>query len=128
MENHEYYISIGSNTAGAPRFMEAAIAFLRTLLSNCLVSDLYCTKPLGAKPVNDYTNAVACGTSTLDPEQLNRQLKEFEAAQGRTKEESKKGNVVIDLDIVTADGEILRPRDYSALHFRIGYEQLNPRK
>lgn len=122
---HTYYVSVGSNIPDAAVCVADALRFLDNLLDGCRCSDVYRTPPMGGKPVADYTNAVACGESTLDPERMTAVLKEYERDCGRTREDSRRGVVVIDLDLVTADGQVLRPRDYEARHFRIGFGQLN---
>lgn len=43
---------------------------------------------------------------------------------GRHPEDKASGIVPVDIDIVMCDGVVLRQRDYSARHFRTGYEDL----
>lgn len=122
---HCYYISVGSNVADAEKHVDAAFAYLQTILGNFRSSSIYSTAPMGGKPGSDYTNAVACGTTPLSADNLNRLLKEYERSCGRTKAMSEAGHIIIDLDIVTVDDEVVRERDFNAEYFTIGYLQLH---
>lgn len=123
---HTFYISIGSNVEHADRRVNDAIRMLCDTFDSAAHSSIYTTKPLGGKNVADYTNAVVRGISPLDFEELNPRLKEYERKCGRTPEKSERGEIEIDLDIVVADGEILRKRDFDAIHFQKGYREMNP--
>ena len=63
----------------------------------------------------------------LEPAELQIVLRHSEAALGRTPGSKAAGQIPIDIDIVIADGHILRPADYRTPHFQLCYAQLTQR-
>ena len=119
-----YVIGIGSNAKGKLENVRDAIAWIDTLFSNVKSSSIYTTPATNGKD-DDYANAVVKCDSNDELPIIQRRLKEYEQACGRTKESKINGNVPIDLDIVICNNEILRPRDYNAEYFLIGWRQIN---
>lgn len=113
-------IGVGSNAPDKKHRMEQAIDFLRSSLEDFRCSSVYSTPALNGVDA-DYLNAVACGSCALSVEQAVAVLKDYERKCGR-----KKGDkfVVIDMDLVIADGEVLRPRDMQHEYFLRGYNEL----
>lgn len=115
-------IGLGSNCKDACRQVKSALIFLNALLCEGRQSSLYVTPSMGHKEAPDYTNAVFVGTTRYSCEQLIAIMKAYETLCDRVR-----GNgepVVIDLDLVVCNGKILRGRDYNAVHFRTGYEEV----
>lgn len=121
---HIYVIGIGSNLPDAPIHVEKALNFLGRELTDFYHSTIYATPPAGKKSTRDYANAVGVGRSAQSLDKLTQQLKQYEKENGRTASDSFSGAVAIDLDIVVADGKIVRPRDFEECYFRIGYDEL----
>lgn len=112
------YISIGSNLSNGAEHIENAFGFLRDNYENVVCSTIYSTPSISIGDDSIYFNAVAsCEVDGV--ESTNIDLKAYESRCGRIR-----GNkdVVIDMDIVIADGQILRPRDYDREYFQIGYK------
>lgn len=117
----EYVVGIGSNCGDSDLRVAVAIQFLESLLSEFRHSDIYRTPSTKADGTY-YSNAVASGHSHLTPQEMAAVCKEYERREGR--EKSAGAPVVIDLDVVMADGEVLRPRDMAQSYFIIGFNQL----
>lgn len=114
------YISIGSNLSNGAEHIENAFGFLRDNYENVVCSTIYSTPSISIGDDSIYFNAVAsCEVDGV--ESTNIDLKAYESRCGRIR-----GNkdVVIDMDIVIADGQILRPRDYDREYFQIGYNKI----
>lgn len=117
-------ISIGSNVAQRRARVEQAIAWIKTILEETECSDIYETAPLNGFGSN-YVNAVVRGETELSLYGFIALTKEYERQQGRDDEARKRGEVVVDIDVVIADGEIIRLRDYNCYFFRKGYDSLS---
>jgi 2-amino-4-hydroxy-6-hydroxymethyldihydropteridine diphosphokinase len=116
-------ISLGSNVNNKEYYMCRAIHWLQDILVNSRVCKPYITEPISGKGAN-YLNSVMEGYFNGDIDTLTRLTKGYELSCGRDEECRKRGEVPIDIDIVTFNGEIIRKRDYSATFFKIGLEQL----
>lgn len=103
--------------------VQRAIHLLCSLLNDAVSSSIYSTPSVSIGDSSVYCNAVIAGWSSLSPEELSGRLKEVESDFGRI-HDKKSPCVELDLDVVIADSEILRPRDYDRQYFRIGYMQL----
>ncbi len=117
-------ISIGSNVAQRRARVEQAIVWIKTILEETECSDIYETAPLNGSGSN-YVNAVVRGETELSLFGFIALTKEYERQQGRDDEARKRGEVVVDIDVVIADGEIIRLRDYNCYFFRKGYDSLS---
>lgn len=120
---HTYVLSIGSNVSRAN--VEAAIKWLRAEFGDIKVSHVYETPAISSKEMecsaeSVYDNAVACVGSKLDFAGLEVLFKAYELECGRDAEARAAGVVPIDIDIVMADGMIIRPWDYRQQFFKIG--------
>lgn len=114
------YISIGSNLSNGAEHIENAFGFLRDNYENVVCSTIYSTPSISIGDDSIYFNAVAsCEVDGV--ESTNIDLKAYESRCGRIRGMK---DVVIDMDIVIADGQILRPRDYDREYFQIGYNQI----
>lgn len=114
------YISIGSNLSNGAEHIENAFGFLRDNYENVVCSSIYSTPSISIGDDSIYFNAVAsCEVDGV--ESTNIDLKAYESRCGRIRGMK---DVVIDMDIVIADGQILRPRDYDREYFQIGYNKI----
>lgn len=121
---HTYVLSIGSNVSEAN--VSEAIAWLNAQFVDILVSHVYETPAISSKGVecsaqSVYDNAVACVVSRFDSDSLESMLKAYELECGRDAVAREAGIVPIDIDIVMADGTVIRPWDYRQHFFKIGY-------
>ncbi len=123
----EYVFSVGSDYGDRAEAVKEAIAWLSTVLVDCKSSDVYETPPVGHRGSN-YMNAVVIGKSDLDADDLDHLCKEYEFSHGRDAEARNNGQVPVDIDIVVADGNVVRPKDFKCNFFKIGYCQLRPGK
>lgn len=114
------YISIGSNLSNGAEHIENAFGFLRDNYENVVCSTIYSTPSVSIGDDSIYFNAVAsCEVDGVESTNIN--LKAYESRCGRIRGQK---DVVIDMDIVIADGQILRIRDYDREYFQIGYNQI----
>lgn len=119
----QFVISIGSNSNDKSNQIAKSFDWIRSILNNVKVSDIYSTPSInGVGP--DYFNAVAIGYSEMTIDEFNFIAKQYEKECGRTKENKLTENIPIDIDIVIANNEVLRPKDFAHDFFQIGYRQL----
>ncbi|MCM1348144.1 MAG: 2-amino-4-hydroxy-6-hydroxymethyldihydropteridine diphosphokinase [Firmicutes bacterium] len=119
---NEYVISIGSNVPETARgYVESAMRFMENLLAEAKSSSVYSTPSVNGDGTM-YFNAVVKGFSPLDSAQIQQACKDYETASGRTKTAP---YVVIDLDLVMANGCVVRPKDASKSYFTIGFNELS---
>lgn len=70
------------------------------------------TAPIGMRHNQaSFINQLACLSSDAQPKEIEQQLKEIEQLAGRTPEEKALEVVRLDLDLLMADEEVLRPKD-----------------
>ncbi len=118
-----YIISLGSNAIGSRSRVADAIALLRGRFDVRAVSDIYSTPALDGRSPK-YFNAVAAVTTDAPIEQMVAEMKEIERDAGRRPQDHGSRVVPLDLDVVTCDGRVLRPADYTRSYFTIGYHQI----
>ena len=116
-------IGVGSNCGDRRKSVSEAINWLKTLLIQVKVSDIYET-PCARKTGKPYMNAVLSGVYQGIGYDLEDILKEKEIKMGRTSECRDKGDVPVDLDIVIMDNDIIRQWDFRQKFFQIGYTQI----
>lgn len=116
-------VSIGSNCGDRHKAVEDAIHWLELQLQDCHASSVYETDPVG-KSAGKYLNAVVTGSTALDAGHFDALCKAYEREAGRDEEARRNNLVPVDIDIVVADGIVLRPRDYGCWFFRKGMRQL----
>ena len=116
-------LSFGSNFNDRKKNVEEALREIGKSLSDFTVSGIYETPEVHGLG-SSYFNAVATGYSSTMYEQFNSMLKEYELSCGRDSEARKRGEVVIDVDIVIWGDRVIRPKDFSREFFQIGYRQI----
>ncbi|MBD5356410.1 MAG: 2-amino-4-hydroxy-6-hydroxymethyldihydropteridine diphosphokinase [Bacteroides sp.] len=119
----EYVFSLGSDWGNRAEAVKSALDWLSSFLEGFECSDIYETPPVGHKGSN-YINAVAKGNSAIEPREMERMCKQYELEHGRDTDARKEKRVPIDIDIVVANGKVLRKKDYACDFFKIGYSQL----
>lgn len=121
---HTYILSLGSNFGDRAGNLAAAIDALAPFLTGRPALSGIVETPSVTGFGAPYLNLAARVVTALDAAELQSVLKHTEAALGRTPASKASGQVPIDIDIVIADGHILRPADYRAPHFRLCHAQL----
>ena len=112
---HEYVISIGSNSGNnsAIQNVKTAFEFLKQKFDAVIFSDIIPTRAVGTVIDCVFFNAVAGIKTQINPVQLKLFLKETEKKMGRVPHSEE---VIIDLDIILADGKIVH-EDYKNREF-----------
>lgn len=111
-------IALGSNLGDRDAHLDAAIARLRTLLSDLQVSSRHDTAPVdvaGHQP--RYLNAAAVGLTTLGPHGLLLQLQAIEAAAERTRP-YRNAPRTLDLDLVLYGTQVIADDELTVPHPR----------
>jgi len=110
---HEYVIGIGSNQDSAMKNVETAFEFLKQKFDVVVFSDIIPTRAVGMQVDCVFLNAVAKIKTSMTPVQLKLFLKEMEKQMGRIPHSE---DVLIDLDIILADGRVVH-EDYENREF-----------
>lgn len=120
-------LGLGSNDGDRECHLRNALNFLAEICETAYYSTDYESPALsGGIAVNKphYLNSVAVVDFNGDLPTLEAMLKACEVMEGRTAAARLEGRVPLDIDIVVADGKILRPKDFHLFFFRRGYEEL----
>lgn len=120
----EVVLGLGSNYGERRKNIISIISWLEGILLNMKKSRIYET-PCALKSGRPYMNAVVLGDYTGTIVDLNQILKEKEIEFGRDDEGRSRGDVPIDIDIVIANGDIIKEWDYRQKFFQIGYQEIN---
>ena len=108
---HAYLLSISSNFQARSN-LTGARRMLEKLFPEIVFTEALTTKPHGDDYKRPFVNVLAVAYHSAGVDEINAQLKEIEKRLGRTPEDKAKGKVVIDLDLIAADGKILRLKDF----------------
>lgn len=117
-------MSIGSETPDKADKMQEIIECLGELCEIVEISDIYSTPAAGGGP-RPYLNAVAEIETNLPLEAFERNCKSIELLLGRDAASRACGDVPADIDVIIADGKVVRPRDYAQSYFRQGLAMLH---
>lgn len=110
MHTHHYIVCLGSNYDRAVH-MEAARKALYTHFADVRFSTELETEAIGGKWLSPFSNQVGRFTSRLQKEEVRNILKQIEKENGRTPEDKERGIVKIDIDLLMADSENIKPDD-----------------
>lgn len=124
MKDTSVVISLGSNFGDRRIAVEEAKIWLSCLLSDFKYSETYETLPVGHLGSN-YYNSVVSGIFHGSMDELERKCKDYENSRGRDNASRALKRVPVDIDIVIADGEVIRPRDFSCNFFQKGYKEIS---
>lgn len=116
-------LSIGSNVEDREARVRDALAWLSGIISDFRHSCVYITAPYSGVGDN-YANCVAEGYTELSMDEISALTKEREIVSGRTKDSKISGKVPLDIDIVSYNDTILRPKELERQYFLKGYTQL----
>ncbi len=120
-------LGLGSNDGDRELHLRHALNFLAEICETTYCSTSYESPAMSARGITNkphYLNAVAAVDFPGDLPTLEAMLKACEVMEGRTSQARSEGRVPLDMDVVIAAGDILRPSDYNRYFFRRGYEEL----
>lgn len=117
-------VSIGSNCGDRKGSVAGAKRWLQTLLLDFRESEIYET-PCALREGPNYANSVVSGIYIGSLSSFEEKLKNYEISKGRDEACRKKGDVPVDIDVVIADGKILKPWDYKQKFFQIGFGSMD---
>ena len=118
-----YYLGLGSNDGDRELHLQNGLNYLAEICDNVYTSTHYASPALHQGDVH-YLNSVAVVEFAGDKSELDILLKKCERLEGRDEAARAEGRVPLDMDIVIANGEIIRPKDFARYFFRRGYEEL----
>ena len=124
---HRFILTLGSNTQA-----EHHIAYVQKRLFSFGGCRLRCSTPRRSAPVEfplsstPFTDVVIVGDTHDELTLFSRKLKELEREAGRTPEQraTRPEEIPIDIDLITWDEKILKPRDLSRPYLRLGLTEL----
>lgn len=121
---HVAIICLGSNVEPRREHIARAISMMQDAFDGEIEqSSVYETPSLSGKG-DAYLNQVIRGRLAMTYDDFIALSKRVEKNLGRSPESKGTGKVTMDVDVVILDEKVLRPFDYEAQHFRIGYKQL----
>lgn len=109
---NECFIGIGSNFS-TDVYVQRACLSLRTLFQNVVFSQMLMTDPVDWISESKFMNMVVYCNTQLSATDLIAKLKQIEQELGRTKEDKDKGVVLIDLDLLSYNGAIIKQNDWN---------------
>lgn len=121
-----YTISIGSNICRKENLALARKRLLE-LFPDILFSTEMDTEPLFFQRQDLFSNQVARFVSDCKAEEITLRLKAIEQEAGRTPEDKKQEIVRLDIDLLSCDDEVFKPRDLKRDYIRRGLEELSDR-
>lgn len=116
-------IVIGSNYNDSFRSVESTFDWLAKSFQIVGWSGIYQTPDYLGSGCG-YHNAVIELEHEGSVESLNALFKQYESEFGRSDALRGLGKVPIDIDIIIADGKVLRQKDYDTKYFKTGYDLL----
>ena len=123
MENHNYLICLGSNS-NKELNLSLAERELSVRFPSIIFGTPMETEPLLIANPELFTNQLARFTSLLSASEIKRACKEIESLAGRMPEDKGKNIVKLDIDLLMADGKILKPDDMEREYIKKGMEEL----
>lgn len=118
-----YTVSIGSNEQRKEN-MALARRRLTELFPGIRFSEEEETKPLFFRRPDPFSNQVARFVSETPAGEITACLKSIEREAGRKPEEKAQERVRLDIDLLSCDGIVYKPKDLKRDYIRRGLEQL----
>ena len=125
MNLHTCLLCLGSNLDGATR-LSAARNALRSHFPDIRFSHEMVTEAIGSGFLSPFHNQVAQFTTPLEAESIRQLLKGIEQAQGRLTEDKAQGIVKLDIDLLTVDDLVLKPKDLEREFVKQGMMEIHP--
>ena len=125
MQAHHVFIGMGSNVPEAIDLLRTAVCRLSDLADGeVLLSTPETTEAIDFPWPATFVNQVASLVTTMEPDELKKRLKRIEREAGRTKRDTLQGVVRLDLDLLSLDGQILRPDDWQRPYIQRGIAEI----
>lgn len=114
-----YFLSLGSNLGDREKNLTLALSLLEKEGVEILkMSSLYETQPVDFPAQPLFYNQLVEVRTNANPEALLDLIKKIEKKMGRTRR-LKKGPRIIDIDIILAEGSVIRKKELKIPHPRI---------
>lgn len=120
---HTAVIALGSNYA-QEEHIRMAIKRLKTSLSDMRRSRQLWTEPIGLCS-DRFLNVMVTGLTRLTLEQLQATVKDLERDMGRNDDDSRRGVVCIDIDIMLYDSQQLHTDDWQRDYIKTQYKDIS---
>ena len=124
MTMHTCLLCLGSNLEPSSR-LSAARSTLFSHFPDIRFSEEMVTEAIGSGFLSPFHNQVASLETSLPAEQVRTILKSIEQMQGRLPEDKAQGIVKLDIDLLTYDDIILKPKDMESKFIIEGMESLD---
>lgn len=126
MRHHRFVLTLGSNDRPSERItwtLKQLAALPLELRGSTPRSSSPVDFPLSSAP---FTDVVLLGYTALELDELQRLLKALEQRAGRTSEQRREHpeRIPIDIDLITWDGTILKPKDCTRPYLQQGLAEL----
>lgn len=109
-------LALGSNSRPIAN-MRKAKSLLGRVFHDIGFSREIWTKPIGVKGLH-FRNCIACATTDMDASQVLTKLKEVESLCGRTREESLRNVIKMDVDLLRYDDQRCHEKDWERPYIR----------
>ncbi len=118
----EIILALGSNVQ-QKKHMEQANQLLSERLGNIVFSEMIWTEPIGLDS-DKFLNEVVCAQTNLPVEEVLASLKKIEVFCGRSHEESQKGIIHMDIDLLMYGKERFHKKDWERAYLQKLLKQL----
>ena len=108
MNKNRAIIGLGSNIAPHENIRKA-VQLIRSFFTVENQSAFVLTKPIGDTAQDDFINGCVLVSTAMNKDEVVARLKQLEQMLGRVKTTNKYGPRIIDLDLLTFNGEIEDP-------------------
>lgn len=116
MKHTKVIVALGSNHRQEEHIGKAT-ELMAHLLDDCQTTPCLWTQPIGIDS-DRFLNTLATGTTTLTQEALMKQLKQLEQLLGDSREQRRKGIVLIDIDLLQYGTTKLKEEDWERPYIR----------
>ena len=114
------WFSLGANLGDREAAIREACRRLGTFCDELRLSSIYETEPMYVRRQPRFLNAVATGTTRLEPRELLAAVHEVERSLGRDRSvERRRGPRTIDIDILLCEGRLGDDPDLALPHPRL---------
>jgi 2-amino-4-hydroxy-6-hydroxymethyldihydropteridine diphosphokinase len=116
----QVWLSLGSNLGDREAAIRGAFRMLGRACGGLRLSSIYETEPVDVVSQPRFLNAVATGTTRLEPRGLLAAVHEIERSLGRNRSaELRRGPRTIDVDILLCEGHLSDDPDLTLPHPRL---------
>lgn len=125
MSNHVAFVALGSNLPTAPRVLEWTRRKMRAIFStSCRFSHAEWTEPIDYPYPYKFLNQIVMISTERSRPVLEVLLSHLEDEMQLRRVTVDEGRIVMDIDLLTFDGDILRPTDWERDYVKRGVEEL----